>query len=114
MTSDEDRIRGIVASSPWLMRVLATAASADQAGASRDGRPEVLADEQGRKILPSVVGLTEAGELLVGEEARNQFLLYPERTVRSIKRRMGRAETVRMADREYTQQVRYRLVPHMW
>src|SRR5277367_4071079 len=70
----------------------------------RDGRPEVLADEQGRKILPSVVGLTEAGELLVGEEARNQFLLYPERTVRSIKRRMGRAETVRMADREYTPQ----------
>ena len=70
----------------------------------RDGRPEVLADEQGRKILPSVVGLTEAGELLVGEEARNQFLLYPERTVRSIKRRMGRAETVRMADRDYTPQ----------
>jgi molecular chaperone DnaK len=70
----------------------------------RDGRPEVLADEQGRKILPSVVGLTEAGELLVGEEARNQFLLYPERTVRSIKRRMGRAETVRMADREYAPQ----------
>ena len=56
----------------------------------RDGRPEVLADEQGRKILPSVVGVTEAGELLVGEEARNQLLLYPERTIRSIKRRMGR------------------------
>ena len=28
----------------------------------RDGRPEILADEQGRKILPSVVGLTEAGK----------------------------------------------------
>ena len=55
----------------------------------RDGRPEVLRDDQGRIILPSVVGLTETGELLVGEEARNQFLLYPERTVRSIKRRMG-------------------------
>ena len=55
----------------------------------RNGRPDVLADEQGRVILPSVVGLSETGELLVGEEARNQFLLYPERTVRSIKRRMG-------------------------
>ena len=55
----------------------------------RDGRPEVLADAQGRVILPSVVGLSETGELLVGEEARNQFLLYPERTVRSIKRKMG-------------------------
>ena len=49
-------------------------------------------------------GLTEAGELLVGEEARNQWLLYPERTVRSIKRRMGQAETVRMGERDYTPQ----------
>ena len=55
----------------------------------RNGRPEVLADERDRIILPSVVALSESGELLVGEEARNQFLLYPERTVRSIKRRMG-------------------------
>jgi molecular chaperone DnaK (HSP70) len=70
----------------------------------RDGRPEILADEQGRKILPSVVGLTEAGDILVGEEARNQLLLYPDRTVRSIKRRMGHAETVRMAGKEYTPQ----------
>ncbi len=70
----------------------------------RNGRPEILADEQGRKILPSVVGLTEAGELLVGEEARNQWLLYPDRTVRSIKRRMGQAATVDMAGREYTPQ----------
>ena len=54
-----------------------------------NGRPEILADEHERKILPSVVGVTEAGELLVGEEARNQLLLYPERTIRSIKRRMG-------------------------
>jgi molecular chaperone DnaK len=70
----------------------------------RDGRPEILADEQGRKILPSVVGVTETGELLVGEEARNQLLLYPDRTVRSIKRRMGQAETVRMAGHDYTPQ----------
>ena len=70
----------------------------------RDGRPEVLRDDQGRIILPSVVGLTETGELLVGEEARNQFLLYPERTVRSIKRRMGSDAKVRLGEREYTPQ----------
>jgi molecular chaperone DnaK len=70
----------------------------------RDGRPEILADEQGRRILPSVVGVTEAGELLIGEEARNQWLLYPDRTTRSIKRRMGQAETVRMAGHDYTPQ----------
>ena len=70
----------------------------------RDGRPEVLCDDQGRIILPSVVGLTETGELLVGEEARNQFLLYPERTVRSIKRRMGSDAKVQLGEREYTPQ----------
>ena len=70
----------------------------------QDGRPEVLRDDQGRIILPSVVGLTETGELLVGEEARNQFLLYPERTVRSIKRRMGSDAKVQLGEREYTPQ----------
>jgi len=64
----------------------------------------VLRDDQGRIILPSVVGLTETGELLVGEEARNQFLLYPERTVRSIKRRMGSDAKVQLGEREYKPQ----------
>ena len=63
----------------------------------RAGRPQVLADDAGRLILPSVVGLDDAGGLLVGEEARNQFLLAPERTVRSIKRRMGSDDTVSLA-----------------
>jgi molecular chaperone DnaK (HSP70) len=70
----------------------------------RNGHPQVLADELGRKILSSVVGITEAGELLVGEEARNQFVLYPERTVRSIKRRMGSDSKVRLGSAEYTPQ----------
>src|SRR5580700_7518949 len=70
----------------------------------RNGRPEVLADARGRVILPSVVGLSQTGELLVGDEARNQFLLYPERTVRSIKRRMGSDDRVRLGERDYTPQ----------
>ena len=70
----------------------------------RDGRPEVLADELGRRILPSVVGISDTGELLVGEDARNQFVLYPERTVRSIKRRMGTDDKVPLGGNEYTPQ----------
>jgi molecular chaperone DnaK len=70
----------------------------------RNGRPDVLADARGRFILPSVVALSETGELLVGEEARNQFLLYPERTVRSIKRRMGSDDKVHLGERDYTPQ----------
>jgi molecular chaperone DnaK len=70
----------------------------------RNGRPEVLADERGRKIMPSVVGVSETGELLIGEDARNQFVLYPERTIRSIKRRMGSNDKVHLAGNEYTPQ----------
>src|SRR5215467_1270667 len=70
----------------------------------RNGRPHVLTSEAGRKILPSVVGISETGELLVGEEARNQFVLYPERTIRSIKRRMGSDDKVSLGGVEYTPQ----------
>ena len=70
----------------------------------QEGRPLVLADERGRVVLPSVVGLSETGELLVGEEARNQFMLHPERTVRSIKRRMGTDARVRLGERDYAPQ----------
>ena len=70
----------------------------------RNGRPEVLGDAEGRVILPSVVALSDTGELLIGEAARNQFLLYPERTIRSIKRRMGSDTKVRLGERDYTPQ----------
>jgi molecular chaperone DnaK len=70
----------------------------------RNGRPDVLADQRGRLILPSVVGVNEAGELLVGDEARNQYMLYPERTVRSVKRMMGGDDKVHLAGKEYAPQ----------
>ncbi|MCP3441495.1 Hsp70 family protein [Bradyrhizobium sp. CCGUVB14] len=70
----------------------------------RDGRPEVQADGSGRLILPSVVGLDQDGSLLVGEAARNQYILYPERTVRSIKRLMGSDRKVSLGDRNYAPQ----------
>ena len=70
----------------------------------RDGRPEVQADSAGRLILPSVVGLADDGGLLVGEEARNQYMLHPERTVRSIKRLMGSDRTVSLGGRDYKPQ----------
>ncbi|HWE60767.1 MAG TPA: Hsp70 family protein [Chloroflexota bacterium] len=69
----------------------------------RDGKPMILAQGDER-IMPSVVGLTPQGGLLVGTPARNQYTLYPERTVRSIKRKMGTEERVRLGDREYTPQ----------
>ncbi|HSH49222.1 MAG TPA: Hsp70 family protein [Halomonas sp.] len=69
----------------------------------QDGKVVVI-DVDGAPLLPSVVGLADDGALLVGQVARNQYALYPERTVRSIKRRMGEDEKVRMGEQEYTPQ----------
>ena len=55
-------------------------------------------------LLPSVVGLSPEGEVLVGNAARNQWVVAPERTQRSIKRKMGSGETVTMAGTSYTPQ----------
>ena len=70
----------------------------------RDGRPVVLPDDDGDPILPSVVGLDPQGRLLVGRTARNQFVLAPDRTVNSIKRKMGEETTVTLGDQKYTPQ----------
>ncbi|MBM3212778.1 hypothetical protein FJZ33_11200, partial [Candidatus Poribacteria bacterium] len=70
----------------------------------KNGRPVVLADKNGRQILPSVVGFSPNNQLLVGVEAQNQYIIAPERTVRSIKRKMGTKERVNLAGKEYTPQ----------
>lgn len=71
----------------------------------RDGRPVVIPDDDGDPILPSIVGLDPQGRLLVGKAARNQAAMAPERTVRSIKRKMGLETAVSMGDdRAYSPQ----------
>ena len=70
-------------------------------GFVRAGKPVILPSDHER-IVPSVVGFAPDGELLVGTPARNQYVLYPENTVRSIKRKMGTSETVTLAGRAYT------------
>ena len=65
------------------------------------GQVQVLASD-GEQIMPSVVGLSPDGRLLVGTPARNQYVLYPERTVRSIKRLMGSDQRVAMGEQMYT------------
>ena len=70
----------------------------------RDGRPVVL-DEDGDPILPICRRRLDAqGHLLVGKAARNQYVLAPERTVRSIKRKMGQEVTVTLGDQKYSPQ----------
>jgi molecular chaperone DnaK (HSP70) len=62
---------------------------------------QVLGPET-NKMLASCVGFSPTGDLLVGDAARHQQLLYPELTVRSIKRKMGSAEVVRLGDKTFT------------
>jgi molecular chaperone DnaK len=70
----------------------------------RDGQPHVCTDEDSDPILPSFVGLSEDGRLLVGKAARNQWVLAPERTIKSIKRKMGEDVKVQLGDQEYRPQ----------
>ena len=69
----------------------------------QDGRPRML-DVDGGKLLPSVVGLADDGTLLVGQAARNQYTLYPERTIRSVKRRMGEDVHLSLGEESYRPQ----------
>jgi molecular chaperone DnaK (HSP70) len=67
----------------------------------RDGTPQVI-EFEGESIMPSVVGLSPDGRLLVGTPARNAWVAYPDRTVASIKRMMGSTDKVRLGDRTMT------------
>lgn len=69
-----------------------------------NGKSTIIADSEGRKILPSFVGIGDNGEILVGEAARNQYMLYPERTIKSIKRSMGEDVRVDLAGHFYSPQ----------
>ena len=68
-----------------------------------EGRVRVLGPNASN-MLPSCVGIAPTGELLVGETALNQQRIYPERTVRSIKRKMGSNETVMLGGKGFSPQ----------
>ncbi len=53
------------------------------------GEPTVIANAEGARTTPSVVGFSKSGEVLVGEVAKRQAITNPDRTVRSVKRHMG-------------------------
>ncbi len=69
-----------------------------------NGQVTVIDITPGHPILPSFVGLADDGAILVGEPAKNQYVIYPERTIKSIKRRMGSADRVELGEAHYTPQ----------
>ncbi len=68
------------------------------------GEPVVIANAEGMRTTPSVVGFKKDGERLVGETAKRQAVTNPERTVSSIKRHMGEDYKVTIDGKDYTPQ----------
>ncbi|MEI6446133.1 MAG: Hsp70 family protein [Nostocales cyanobacterium ELA583] len=66
-----------------------------------NGQVRVLPGEDGDLILPSCVGFSDTGKVLVGREALRQYAAAPERTVKSIKRWMGTDHKTTLGDKEY-------------
>lgn len=64
------------------------------------GQPHIIPID-GESTMPSCVGLSPEGELLVGREARNQYTVYPERTVLSVKREMGSTSSLTLGDQSF-------------
>ncbi len=68
------------------------------------GKPVIIPNTEGERTTPSVVSITEENERLVGRTARNQAIINPEHTVRSIKRHMGEDYKVSIRGKEHTPQ----------
>lgn len=68
------------------------------------GKPTVIANAEGSRTTPSIVGFSKTGERLVGQLAKRQAILNPDRTVISIKRHMGDDYKIGIDGKDYTPQ----------
>ena len=68
------------------------------------GEPTVIANAEGDRTTPSVVGFNKDGERLVGKIAKRQAIANPEDTIISIKREMGTNMKVKAHGKEYSPQ----------
>ena len=68
------------------------------------GKPTVITNKEGKRTTPSIVSFSKSGERLVGELAKRQAVSAPDKTVRSIKRKMGTNEKVTIDGKSYSPQ----------
>ena len=68
------------------------------------GKPIVIPNAEGGRITASIVAFTKEGERLVGSLAKRQAVTNPQRTIQSIKRKMGSTEKIKIDDKNYSPQ----------
>lgn len=67
----------------------------------KNGKPELIVDKSGNRIIPSVTGVNDYGNIVNGEAASNQIEAYPERTIAEVKRLIGRDEKIKLGDKVF-------------
>lgn len=65
----------------------------------REGRPEIIPNSLGDTLTPSVVGLDDDGQVLIGRAARERLVTHPRLTAAAFKRYMGTSRELRLGDR---------------
>ena len=73
-----------------------------EAAIFRNGKVEMIPSFDGEKAIPSAVGIDESGNFIVGQKAKAQFILSPERTAIEIKRKIGTSEQIRLGKKNYS------------
>ena len=68
----------------------------------KEGKPEMIPNLEGNIIIPTMIGITEEGEMVFGERAKAQLLTEPDKTVMEIKRKIGTGEMISMAGKQYS------------
>lgn len=68
-----------------------------------DGSTEVIPNQEGSRTTPSIVSFVN-DEIVVGEPAKRQAIMKPDLVVKSIKRKMGSGETIKIGNKKYTPQ----------
>lgn len=76
--------------------------STSEAACFENGGAKIILNQEGKGITPSVIGLDENGEFLIGDRAAERYLLYPEKTAIEVKRKMGIDEGIELGGKAFS------------
>ena len=76
--------------------------STTEAAVYRGGKTEMIPNFDEKIVTPSAIGLDESGNFVIGEKAKAQYRMAPERTAIEIKRKLGTGEKISLGAQTYT------------